>query len=211
MSTGLIRSPEAGAKTDENALEMLLGRIRLCTLCAAHLPCTPRPVLRPKATARLLIVGQAPGRKVHETGVPWNDPSGDRLRHWLDMTREEFYGNPYVAIVPAGFCYPGRGRGGDLPPRPECAPLWHPLLRAAMPEIRLVLLVGAYAQTYYMGSSAKGTLGETVHAWREYLPMYFPLPHPSPRNNRWLRMRPWFNEEVLPNLKEAVRKVLSPT
>lgn len=151
-----------------------------------------------------MIVGQAPGRKVQETGIPWNDPSGDRLRDWLQLTKEEFYDESRIAIVPAGFCYPGKGKSGDLPPRPECAPLWHPPLRAALPKITLTLLVGSYAQEYYLGERRKETLSDTVRAYAEYLPEYLPLPHPSPRNRLWLRQRPWFEKEVLPVLRQHI-------
>ena len=182
----------------------LVARAQACTVCAAHLPYSPRPVLRASPAARLLIVGQAPGRRVHETGIPWNDPSGDRLRQWLGMTREVFYDTSRIAIVPTGLCYPGTGKGGDLAPRPECAPLWHPSLRAAMPHIRLTLLIGTYAQAYYLGPRRGRTLADTVHAWRDFTPDYFPLPHPSPRNRMWFKRHPWFEQEVLPALREQV-------
>ena len=165
--------------------------------------------MRVAATARLLVVGQAPGRRVHETGIPWNDPSGDRLRDWLQLDREAFYDEQRFAIIPAGLCYPGRGRSGDLPPRPECAPLWHPPLRAAMPDIRLTLLIGAYAQRYYLGTRHGRTLADTVHAWRDVLPDYFPLPHPSPRNRLWFKRHPWFEREVVPALRERVGAALA--
>lgn len=185
-------------------LAALLAQVCGCQVCAQHLPFPPRPVLRASVTAQLLIVGQAPGRKVHETGIPWNDPSGDRLRDWLQFTREQFYDESHIAIVPTGFCYPGKGRGGDLPPRPECAPLWHPRLREALPNIQLTLLIGAYAQAYYLGDRRKRTLSETVQAYREYLPNYFPLPHPSPRNLRWFKSHPWFEAEVIPALRKQL-------
>jgi len=185
-------------------LAELLEKARACTVCAPHLPFPPKPVLRVSATAVLLIVGQAPGRRVHETGVPWNDPSGDRLRQWLQMTREEFYDVRRIAIIPTGLCFPGTGKGGDLPPRPECALLWHPPLRAAMPRLRLTLLVGSYAQAYYLGDRRKETLAATVHAYQEYLPDYFPLPHPSPRNQRWFKQHPWLEQEVIPALRVRV-------
>lgn len=190
-------------------LETLLREVQRCTVCAPHLAHGPRPVLRAAPSARLLIVGQAPGRRVHETGVPWNDPSGDTLRDWLQLTWDQFYDATRVAIIPTGLCYPGKGRHGDLPPRPECAPLWHPRLRAVLPEIRLTLLVGGYAQAYYLGATRRGSLAETVAAWREYLPTFFPLPHPSPRNRRWLTQRPWFVEEVLPAMRAAVEQALN--
>lgn len=186
------------------SLPRLLEKVRACRVCAAHLPFPPRPVLRAAASARLLIVGQAPGIRVHETGLPWNDPSGDRLRDWLQLSREEFYDERHIAIIPTGLCYPGKGRGGDLPPRPECAPLWHPPLRAALPRIELTLLIGQHAQAYYLGERRKPTLAETVQAWAQYLPEYFPLPHPSPRNLRWFQRHPWFEAEVIPALRRQM-------
>lgn len=164
--------------------------------------------MRAAATARILIVGQAPGRRVHETGIPWNDPSGDRLREWMQVSRDTFYDESRTAIIPTGFCYPGTGKGGDLPPRPECAPLWHPRLRAALPNIQLTLLIGSYAQAYYLGKHAQKTLTGTVRNYRDTLPEFLPLPHPSPRNQMWLKRNPWFAEEVLPLLRELVRQQL---
>lgn len=199
--------PNVGShKGSEFTLPDLVARVRACTVCAAHLPLGPRPILRVSESATLLIVGQAPGRRVHETGIPWNDPSGDRLRSWLNLTREEFYDDRRVAIIPTGLCYPGKlpGRGGDSPPRPECAPLWHPLLRAALPQIRLTLLIGAYAQAYYLGRRAGSSLADTVSRWPEYSPDFFPLPHPSPRNLNWLRLHPWFEAEVIPELRARI-------
>jgi uracil-DNA glycosylase len=187
------------------ALEELLGRVRACRLCAAELPLGPRPVLRAGAAARLLIVGQAPGTRVHETGIPWNDRSGERLRAWLGLAPAAFYDEARVVIVPMGFCYPGRDpRGGDNPPRPECAPLWHPPLTAALPAVELTLLVGLYAQARYLGPRRKGSLTETVRAWRDYGPDLCPLPHPSWRNTAWLRKNPWFEVELLPELRARV-------
>ena len=196
-------------KADEERLRRLLEEVRACRVCEAHLPLGPRPVLRADVRARVLIVGQAPGTRVHATGLPWNDPSGDRLRAWLDVDRETFYDEARFAIIPAGLCYPGRGRSGDLPPRPECAPLWHPRLRALLPGIRLTLLVGQYAQSYYLGERRKATLTGTVHAWHEYRPDFLPLPHPSPRNARWLRVNPWFERDVVPELRRRVAEVFS--
>jgi len=190
-------------------LERLLREVRACTVCAAHLSNLPRPVLRAAASARLQIVGQAPGRKVHETGIPWNDPSGDKLREWLQLSREQFYDERCIAIIPTGFCYPGKGAHGDLPPRPECAPLWHPRLRAAMPDIQLTLLVGSHAQAYYLGRQRRTTLSATVENYRDHLPQFFPLPHPSPRNRLWLARRPWFEGEVVPELRRRVHEVLN--
>jgi uracil-DNA glycosylase len=166
-------------------------------------------VLRAEASARLLIVGQAPGTRVHETGVPWNDPSGDRLRDWLAIDRDAFYDSGRIAIVPMGFCYPGRdAKGGDLPPREECAPLWHARLRALLPNIELTLLVGRYAQAHYLGERAGATLSATVAAWRDYLPDHLPLPHPSWRTRGWARRNPWFDAEVIPALRATVHRLL---
>lgn len=190
-------------------LAKLLREVRACTVCAAHLPLPPRPILHISATARLLIVGQAPGIRVHNTGIPWNDPSGDRLRSWLQLSRDEFYDESKIAIVPTGFCYPGKGKSGDLPPRPECAPLWHPRLRAAMPKIELTLLIGMYAQAYYLADKRADSMTETVRAWREYLPVFIPLPHPSPRNIRWFKSNPWFDEEVVPAMRKRVKALLA--
>jgi len=187
------------------SLESLLAEVRACTVCAAHLPLGPRPVLRARVSARLLIVGQAPGTRVHETGIPFNDRSGDRLREWLSLERERFYDESRVAIIPMGLCYPGRdAAGGDVPPRPECAPLWHPRLRAALPDIALTLLVGSYAQAYYLGARRKKSVAETVQSWRDYLPQFLPLPHPSWRNTGWLKRNPWFAAELVPELRRRV-------
>jgi len=190
-------------------LASLVAAARACRVCAAHLPLGPRPVLRAAASARLLIVGQAPGTRVHETGIPWNDPSGERLRDWLAVDRDTFYDETRIAIVPMGFCYPGRDtRGGDKPPRPECAPLWHPPLRVALPNVALTLLVGQYAQAYYLGPRRRDSLTGTVRAWRETLPEFLPLPHPSWRNTAWLTRNPWFAEALLPELRARVRALL---
>lgn len=188
-------------------LQTLIEEARACRACAAHLPLGPRPVFLVGADARLLIVGQAPGRRVHETGVPWNDPSGDNLREWLRMDRASFYDTQRVAIVPTGLCYPGSGARGDLPPRPECAPRWHPRFRAALPGIRLTLLVGLHAQAYYLGRRRKATLAQTVRAYEEYLPEFFPLPHPSPRNRLWMKQHPWFAKAVVPALRRRLRRL----
>ena len=191
------------------ALARTVREARACTLCAQRLPLGPRPVLRATPEARLLIVGQAPGTKVHETGIPWNDASGDRLRQWLGLSREEFYDDARVAIVPMGFCYPGRdAKGGDRPPRPECAPAWHPKLMGQLPDLQLTLLVGGYAQKYYLGRRAKGSLTETVRAWRDYLPGYLPTPHPSWRTTGWLKRNPWFEAELVPELRRRVHALV---
>ena len=187
-------------------LERVLGQVRACRHCT-DLPCGPRPVLRVSGTARLLITSQAPGTKVHATGLSFNDPSGDRLREWLGLSREEFYDASRIAILPVGLCYPGRvPKGGDAPPRRDCAPLWHPRLLPLMPEVRLRLLVGAYAQNLVLGP---GAMTERVRRWRDYLPRHFPLPHPSWRAIIWARKNPWFEQEVLPALREAVRAALA--
>lgn len=191
------------------ALERLLAEVRACRICAAELPLGPRPVLRAAATARVLIIGQAPGTRVHATGIPWNDPSGDRLRQWLGVDRDTFYDASRIAIMPMGFCYPGRlPRGGDRPPRPECAPQWHARLLNYLPRIALTLLVGSYAQAYYLGPAQAKTLAETVRGWRGYGPRYVPTPHPSPRNTLWLRKNPWFEDEVVPHLQARVAALL---
>jgi uracil-DNA glycosylase len=189
-------------------LSTLLTEIRACTLCAAHLPLGPRPVLRASATARILIVGQAPGTKVHASGIPWDDASGARLRTWLGLDAETFYDEARIAIVPMGFCYPGRGASGDLPPRRECATTWHARLLAAMPGIELTLAIGQYAQAYLLGDRRRESLTDTVRAYRDYLPAVMPLPHPSPRNVAWFKRNPWFEGECLPLLRATVADAL---
>ena len=190
--------------------DALLARVRACRLCEKHLPLGPRPVVLGRPSARLLITGQAPGTKVHETGISWNDPSGDRLREWLGLDRESFYDERRIALVGVGLCYPGRlPRGGDAPPRPECAPLWHPPLRAALPNIELTLLVGQYAQAYYLGERRKASMTETVRAWREYLPEFIPTPHPSWRTTGWLKRNPWYADELVPELRRRVRALIA--
>lgn len=190
-------------------LDALLAQIRACRLCEAELPLGPKPVLRARPSARLLIVGQAPGTKVHESGIPWNDASGIRLRHWLGLDRERFYDEQQVAIVPMGFCYPGRGASGDLPPRPECARTWHPQLLPLLPQVELTLLIGHYAQAYMLGTRRRKTLTDTVRAYADYLPTMIPLPHPSPRNQLWLKVNPWFEQELVPLLRGEVAAVLN--
>ncbi len=195
--------------TPAETLDEAAGAARACTLCARHLPLGPRPVFRVSATARLLIVGQAPGTRVHETGIPWNDRSGDRLRAWLEVDRETFWDESRIAIVPVGLCYPGRdARGGDLPPRPECAPAWHDRLLVHLRQVRLTLPVGQYAQAIHLGNRRKASLTETVAAWRDTLPDTMPLPHPSWRNTGWLARNPWFEAELLPELRRRVRALL---
>ena len=189
----------------------LLREIRACTHCAGQLPLGPRPILRAAATARLAVVGQAPGTKVHASGIPWDDPSGRRLRDWLGLAPEVFYDETRIAILPTGFCYPGRlPRGGDAPPRPECAPLWHPRLRVLLPNIELTLLIGGHAQAHYLGDRRLPSVRATVAAWRDYLPDHMPMPHPSWRVNAWLRRNPWFETEVLPELRARIALLLAP-
>jgi uracil-DNA glycosylase len=189
------------------SLRRVAAEAAACRRC--HKSLEPNPVFRARAGARLLIVGQAPGRRVHETGIPWNDPSGDVLREWLEMDRDTFYDVSRIAIIPVGLCYPGTVEGADLPPPPQCAPLWQPRFRAALPKIELTLLVGLYAQKHYLGLHRKSSLTETVRAFREYLPEFFPLPHPSWRNRAWAARNPWFAREVLPVLRERVAAIIA--
>jgi uracil-DNA glycosylase len=191
---------------DSAGFESLVAEVRACTLCACLLPLGPRPVFQVSQTASLLIASQAPGTKVHASGIPFSDPSGDRLREWTGLSEEQFYDPARVAILPMGLCYPGRAAsGGDAPPRPECAPLWRGRLLAGMPAIRLTLLVGSYAQNHVLGS---GAVASRVRNFRDYLPRYFPLPHPSWRSRVWASRNPWFEEEVLPALRAAVGEAL---
>ena len=191
----------------ETALDALLAAARSCRACEAHLPLGPRPVLRAAAGARILIVGQAPGTRVHATGIPWNDASGERLRAWMGVADEVFYDESRIAIIPMGFCYPGRGKGGDLPPRRECAELWLGRLLAELPAIRLTLLVGQHSQRHFLGPRRRESLAATVRAWHDYAPRYLPLPHPSPRNQPWLRKHPWFERQILPVLRGRIARL----
>ncbi len=191
--------------TQSADLDALLRAVRACTVCEPTLPLGARPVVRGHTSARLLIISQAPGTKVHETGLSFNDRSGDRLRNWLGIDRDIFYDEDRVAILPMGFCYPGRyPQGGDLPPRPECAPLWHQKLLAQWPRIELTLLVGSYAIDYYLADTRRPTMTGTVAAWRDYLPRYLPMPHPSWRTTAWERKNPWFGAELLPEVRRRV-------
>ncbi len=185
-------------------MDQLLNQIRNCSHCTEHLPLGPRPIVAAHPESKIAIIGQAPGTKVHQTGVPWDDPSGKQLRKWLGVTDEQFYDEKLFALIPMGFCYPGKGKSGDLPPRPECAPLWHDPLIQDMPNLKLTILIGQYAQRYYLGDKMKKNLTETVKNYKNYLPDYMVLPHPSPRNRFWLSKNPWFEEEVLPNLRERI-------
>jgi len=189
------------------SLDALLVRVRACQLCAAHLPLGPRPVLQAATDARILIAGQAPGRKVHASGIPFDDASGERLRAWMGISRTTFYDPHQVAILPMGFCYPGTGRSGDLPPRPECAPAWRQPLLDHLPAVQLTLVMGHYALAWHLPQQ-RGTLTETVRQWRNHGPALLALPHPSPRNNGWLRNNPWFEEELLPELRARVALAL---
>jgi uracil-DNA glycosylase len=191
-----------------DSLANLLIEVRACTLCAEYLPLGPRPVVQVDSLARILIAGQAPGRKVHETGVPFNDASGDRLRSWLGISREVFYNAKQVAILPMGFCYPGTGKSGDFPPRPECAPAWRTVLLSHLKDVQLTLVIGQYAQAYHLPSNGR-SLTEMVRAWREHWPHMIPLPHPSPRNNLWLKRNPWFEEELIPVLQARVSELIT--
>lgn len=192
---------------DSRALDELLVQVRACTICSG-LPLGPRPILQASAGARVLIVGQAPGSKTHAKGRPFDDASGKRLRQWLGVTEAQFYDPDLFAILPMGFCYPGTGAGGDLPPRAECAPAWRRPLLEAMPAIELTLVLGQYALDWHVGDSRSKTLTETVRRWQEFWPELLPLPHPSPRNNRWLRANPWFEAEVIPVLRERVQNLI---
>lgn len=189
-------------------MRTLLHHIKDCTICEAHLPLGARPVVTAHKASKIVIIGQAPGIKVHRSGIPWDDASGKQLRKWLDVTNETFYDTKNFAIIPMGFCYPGKGKSGDLPPRPECAPQWHKKLLEQMPNVELVLLIGLYAQKYYLKKEAKRTLTETVANFNAYLPNYLPLPHPSPRNRFWFSKNSWFETDVLPILKQKVAEII---
>lgn len=189
-------------------MQLLLKDVRACQACAAHLPLGARPIVQASAEARILIVGQAPGLKVHESGIPWDDASGQRLREWLGLTEEEFYDASKIAILPIGFCYPGKGKSGDLPPRKECFRMWHDRFQLEMRELRLRILLGSYAHHRYLGNRRKASLTETVKAWKEYAPEFIPLPHPSPLNNIWLHKNTWFLQ-TLPQVKALVKRAMN--
>jgi uracil-DNA glycosylase len=189
-------------------MEKLLKEIRACTTCKAFLPNTPKPIIQASSKSKIAIIGQAPGQKVQNSGVPWDDQSGNELRRWLGVTKDQFYDPTIFTLMPMGFCYPGKGTSGDLPPRFECAPLWHTKLLTLMKDIELILLIGQYAQNYYLKSEVKPSLTETVKNFHEYLPKYLPLVHPSPRNRIWQKKNPWFENELLPLLQQKIRPVL---
>lgn len=193
----------------ETDLDQLIKNVAACQLCADKLPLGPRPVIQIASTARILIAGQAPGRKVHETGIPFNDPSGDRLRDWMGIDRDIFYDAAQIAILPMGFCFPGTGKSGDLPPRPECAPKWRAPLLEHLPQLKLTLVIGQYAQSWHLKGLRQKNLTETVKSWRDYGNGIIPLPHPSPRNFGWLKKNPWFERDVLPALRLRVHNILS--
>ena len=190
-------------------MNQLLHEIRSCTVCAASLPHAPLPVLQAAPQSRILIIGQAPGQKVHDSGIPWQDQSGNELRRWLGVTTQQFYDPLLFALVPMGFCYPGKGSSGDLPPRPECAPLWHDKLLKMMPDIQLTILIGQYAQKRYLGSAFLPTLTDNVKNYATFLPRFLPLVHPSPRNKIWQKKNPWFEAEVVPRLAHIVHKTIT--
>jgi uracil-DNA glycosylase len=189
-------------------LQSLLADIKKCSTCLPHLAHGVNPVVRAHPKSKIAIIGQAPGSIVHQTGVPWDDKSGQRLRDWLGVSETEFYNAKLFALIPMGFCYPGKGKSGDLPPRPECAPQWHESLFNHMKELRLILVIGTYAQQYYLKGKTKKTLTETVKAYQEYLPTYLPLPHPSPRNNIWLKRNEWFEVELIPELQKSIKDII---
>lgn len=189
-------------------MKNLLEEIKQCTICKEHLPLGPRPIATAHLNSKIVIIGQAPGTKVHASGIPWDDASGRQLRKWLNVSVDDFYDEKKFAIIPMGFCYPGKGKTGDLPPRLECAPQWHKQLFDKMTNVELVILIGMYAQKQYLKKEAKKTLTETVANYKDYLPKYFPLPHPSPRNRFWLTKNSWFDEEIVPELQERVSKLL---
>ena len=193
------------------SLPAVLADIAACRACAGELPHEPRPVVRVFPETRLLICGQAPGRRVHESGVPFTDPSGDRLRRWMGLDRERFYGDRWIGVVAMAFCFPGTNpKGGDFPPPPRCADLWRPRLLPQLSKVELTLLVGSYAQAWALGSRAKASMTATVAAWRDYLPHFLPMPHPSWRNTAWLKANPWFEDEVTPYLRRRVADILIP-
>jgi uracil-DNA glycosylase len=193
--------------TQNKAMEKLLREIRYCTVCKKMLPNKPRPIVQAGIHSKVVIIGQAPGQKVQDSGIPWDDLSGNELRRWLGVSKEQFYDSKLFALVPMGFCYPGKGSSGDLPPRPECAPLWHQPLLTKMKNIKLIILIGYYSQQYYLGEKSKPTLTETVKNFHSFLPRYLPLVHPSPRNKIWQKKNPWFEADVIPALQKIIARI----
>lgn len=196
------------AQQQHPAMKKLITQIKACTVCTSFLPYAPRPVISVSKNSKILIIGQAPGKKVNDSGIPWDDQSGNELRRWLGVSKEQFYDNKLFGLMGMGFCYPGKGAGGDLPPRPECAPLWHHQLLANMKNVKLTLLIGQYSQKFYLGDKFKPTLTENVKNYYEFLPKYLPLVHPSPRNKIWQKKNPWFEQELIPQLQLIVKKLL---
>jgi uracil-DNA glycosylase len=190
-------------------VKKLIAEITACTVCKSFLPYSPRPIFSVSKDSKILIIGQAPGQKVQNSGVPWDDQSGNELRRWLHVSKEQFYDTKLFGLMPMGFCYPGKSAIGDLPPRPECAPLWHHQLLDKMKTVKLILLIGQYSQKFYLGDRFKPTLTENVKSYKEFLPKYLPLVHPSPRNKIWQKKNPWFESEVIPQLRKIVKKNLS--
>lgn len=195
-------------KQAASSFELMIAQARACSLCAHHLPLPPRPIFQIDPRARILIAGQAPGRKAHESGIPFHDPSGDRLRKWMGIDKEVFYDASRIAILPMGFCFPGTGTAGDLPPRPECAPTWRDRLLACMPHIELTLVIGSYAQAWHLKQQVGQSVTDVVSAWKAHWPTVVPMPHPSPRNQRWLVRNPWFETDVLPALQQRVKDLI---
>ncbi len=189
-------------------MDKILSEIRNCAVCKEFLPNVPKPIIQASTVSKIVIIGQAPGQKVQDSGIPWDDASGKNLREWLGVDKQTFYNEKVFALIPMGFCFPGSGKSGDLPPRPECAPLWHRQILGSMTEIKLTLLIGQYSQNYYLKNPAKITLTETVKNYNEYLPNYIPLPHPSPRNNIWQKKNSWFRESLIQVLQEKVKSIL---
>ena len=189
-------------------MDRLINEISNCIICASYLPLGPRPIFKAHPKSKIVIIGQAPGSIVHKTGIPWDDKSGENLRDWMGIKKYDFYNPKKIALIPMGFCYPGKGKTGDLAPRKECAPLWHNALLNNLKEVELILLIGKYAQDYYLMNTIKRTLTETVKNYKEYLPKYFVLPHPSPRNNIWQAKNEWFKNSVIPDLKKSISGIL---